>query len=250
MTKHVVIIGESCEMQEVSVSTSFEALLTGMSIAMPVLIGGVCGEYADISVLRSKLVSFGYQSDSVRTFSAGECIVEHTEKLYKTICRLSCSMCVLCREGSWQISAIFDGITKGKAYRDDLTLLNDICPIIKAGALCEFGRNMVNPALSVISECFEELTEHIAGKRCPSGQCRDLMRYVIDPALCIGCGECIDVCPEDIIEGKEGFIHMIDERCCKKCGKCEEVCTARAVAYSSEKMKVPVRLVRVGRFRT
>jgi NADH-quinone oxidoreductase subunit F len=154
----------------------------------------------------------------------------------------------MCREGSWQLGAIFADITNGRSNRDDITLIKDICPIISAGALCSFGRNMVRPALSAASECIEQLEKHVIGRSCPAGVCAALMKYIIDPSLCTGCGDCIDECPEEAIEGKDGFIHVIDEKLCEKCGKCVGSCPEQAIKTDSGAIRTPKKPVKVGRF--
>jgi NADH-quinone oxidoreductase subunit F len=74
------------------------------------------------------------------------------------------------------------------------------------------------------------------------------MSYQIDPMICTGCGECLDVCPEEAIEGEDGFIHMIDEKLCVKCGKCVPACPEGAIRCGGEKIKVPKKLTKVGKF--
>ena len=69
----------------------------------------------------------------------------------------------------------------------------------------------------------------------------------LDFAPCDGCGDCLDACPEDAIEGKPGFIHMLDESMCEKCGMCAEVCPQRAIVAGG-KFRVPKKLTRVGKF--
>ena len=46
----------------------------------------------------------------------------------------------------------------------------------------------------------------------------------IDPAVCSGCGRCVDVCGEDCIEelGDDRFFIHVEN--CSQCGKCDAVC--------------------------
>lgn len=248
LTKHVARIGTTTEITEVEVGTYVQELLRGTVVSQPVLMGGVWGSFVSVSDLKSTPISYSYFCDTVKVLDSTDCIVTTTAELYQSIRELSCSKCVLCREGSWQLAAIFNDMTEGKASREDIALLEDICPLISAGALCDFGRNMVLPGLTAATVCREVLTEHIVGKNCSTGRCKGLLSYVIDPALCTGCGDCLDVCPEEAIEGKDGFIHMIDDRLCVKCGQCVPSCPEGAIKCGGEKIKAPKKLTKVGKF--
>ncbi len=50
---------------------------------------------------------------------------------------------------------------------------------------------------------------------------------VIDPAACLECGTCADVCRFDAIVVADGR-HVVDERDCEGCGYCARVCPAAA----------------------
>ena len=50
---------------------------------------------------------------------------------------------------------------------------------------------------------------------------------------CIGCGQCIEVCPEKAITEKKWFINRA---ICTRCGKCAEVCPSRARKIIGKKM--------------
>ena len=55
--------------------------------------------------------------------------------------------------------------------------------------------------------------------------CTSFSHIYVDPQACTGCGDCMDVCPADCIEGRPKYIHMIDEFDCnemRKCEACEE----------------------------
>lgn len=44
---------------------------------------------------------------------------------------------------------------------------------------------------------------------------------------CIGCGKCLDVCPQNCIEA--GIPYQINERHCVHCGACVQVCSYHAI---------------------
>lgn len=246
LTKHMAVIGGKTEIIETDVGTALSSLVE-LSGAKAALLGGVCGRYLSPAELEAAVVSFDFLFDSIKIFGDGDCIVTQTAALYGRIKDISCQKCVLCREGSWQLAALLGEMTEGKASRDDIALVEDIGPLIAAGALCAFGRHMVMPALTALAVRPEEYNAHVVSKSCAAGQCRGLMSYLVDPSVCTGCGECLDSCPEEAIEGEDGFIHMIDEKLCVKCGKCVPACPEGAIKCG-EKFKVPKKLTKIGKF--
>jgi len=44
---------------------------------------------------------------------------------------------------------------------------------------------------------------------------------------CIGCGKCVEACPEDAICTSDGI--QIDRKKCTRCGVCAEICPAKAI---------------------
>ena len=48
----------------------------------------------------------------------------------------------------------------------------------------------------------------------------------VDADKCVGCGECVDVCPVEVNDGKSVPAHE-DE--CLGCESCVEVCEANAI---------------------
>jgi hypothetical protein len=50
----------------------------------------------------------------------------------------------------------------------------------------------------------------------------------VNPKICKNCSICLDYCPADAIEQKNGSTHIIEEKCVG-CGECLVVCTAGAV---------------------
>jgi heterodisulfide reductase subunit A len=56
---------------------------------------------------------------------------------------------------------------------------------------------------------------------------------MINPALCIECGQCVPVCPENAVKRPSGGTFYID-RNCTECGKCVDVCPVSAITLKQE----------------
>ena len=74
----------------------------------------------------------------------------------------------------------------------------------------------------------------------------------VDPALCVGCGACEDVCPVDVPDAfneklsthKAIFLpvphnipntYVIDTAACTRCGECEKICPSNAVELTADR---------------
>jgi pyruvate formate lyase activating enzyme len=64
-----------------------------------------------------------------------------------------------------------------------------------------------------------------------------IMEKMYSPQKCIGCGTCVEACPNKALTlTSEGII--TDPKLCNVCGKCAEVCPTRAVEMSGKTMTV------------
>ncbi len=142
----------------------------------------------------------------------------------------SCGKCTPCRIGNKRLYEMLDKITLGKAEEGDLTRLRNLANVIKDTALCGLGQTSPNPVLSTLDNFPEEYEAHVKESKCPAGQCRALMQYVISPKLCTGCTLCARVCPVDAISGDKKLPHFIDTSVCIKCGACMEKCKFGAIS--------------------
>ena len=141
----------------------------------------------------------------------------------------SCGKCIHCRIGTKRMLEILERISKGNGKDGDIELLEELCYSIKDGALCGLGQTAPNPVLTTIRYFRNEYVEHIENKKCPAGECSDLVTYRILDDKCVGCTLCARNCPVDAISGEVKKAHTIHQDKCIKCGKCYSSCRFSAI---------------------
>lgn len=192
----------------------------------------------------------GIDNGILRVLTEKDCIVAETEKRLSASRRISCGKCVFCREGLIQLQYMQKEITEGRGKADYLELTKEIGEAMCFSTPCTMGQTCAEIALTAVGQFAGEYEAHIKKKNCPAGICTSFVNIYIAPRLCDGCGECMDVCPKDCIEGKPKYIHMIDDFDCTKCGKCVGACEAGAIKQTAGRLpKLPDRLTRVGKFK-
>ncbi|MBW6500158.1 MAG: NADH-quinone oxidoreductase subunit NuoF [Bacteroidales bacterium] len=158
-----------------------------------------------------------------------DCMVSVAKFFLEFTVEESCGKCSPCRIGNKRLHELLEHITKGKGAPADLDRLRNMSRVIKDTSLCGLGQSSPNPVLSTLDNFYEEYESHVTAKKCPAGQCRDLMEYFIIEANCVGCTACARVCPVNAITGERKEPHIINPEICIKCGACKEKCKFDAI---------------------
>jgi len=140
----------------------------------------------------------------------------------------SCGKCTPCRIGNLRLLELLEKITSGNGTEEDLNKLLELSHVIKDTSLCGLGQTAPNPVLSTMHNFWDEYVAHVRDKKCPSGKCTDLVRYMINEK-CIGCTACSRVCPVSCISGQVKVRHEINQNACIKCGACYSTCKFSAI---------------------
>ena len=140
----------------------------------------------------------------------------------------SCGKCTPCRIGNLRLLELLEKITSGNGTEEDLDKLLELSHVIKDTSLCGLGQTAPNPVLSTMHNFWDEYVAHVRDKKCPSGKCTDLVRYMINEK-CIGYTACSRVCPVSCISGQVKVRHEINQNACIKCGACYSTCRFSAI---------------------
>ncbi len=159
-----------------------------------------------------------------------------------------CGRCYPCAFGSYEarlrllrLSQHLEGVSAL-----DIEVLKRIGSQLIVGSLCKKGKDTGKFIIDTLTDSLEELNLHVGGV-CPKKECVSLIEYVIDPELCIMCGECLKVCKYNAIIGEEkkpylsGYLPFeIRQKRCPKCGECIKVCPVGAIEIVIFKKEEPV----------
>ena len=158
------------------------------------------------------------------------CMVEVARFFMNFTQKESCGKCVPCREGTRRMLELLTDITEGRGTMEHLDRLEELAETISDTALCGLGKTAAFPVISTMKYFRDEYIAHVVDKKCPAGQCKSLISYSVDPALCKGCTKCARLCPVSAISGELKKPHTIDVSKCIKCGACKEGCPFHAIS--------------------
>lgn len=141
----------------------------------------------------------------------------------------SCGKCAPCRIGNKRLHEMLARICEGKGIEADIERLRNLGEVIKDTSLCGLGQSSPNPVLSTLDNFMDEYQSHVIDKKCVAGVCKDLLEYFILEEQCVGCTACARACPVGAISGERKELHVVNPAICIKCGACMEKCKFDAV---------------------
>ncbi len=196
--------------------------------------GCLTKEFLDTPIDYDNLIAAGSMmgSGGMIVMDEDDCMVAIARFYLEFTLEESCGKCSPCRIGNKRLHEILEKITSGNGEVADIERLRLLSSVIKDTSLCGLGQTSPNPVLSTILNFEDEYLAHVEDKKCPSGQCKALLKYEIVEDLCTGCTLCFRNCPVGAITGERRQPHYIDQALCIKCGVCFEKCKFNAVKLS------------------
>lgn len=193
--------------------------------------GCLTDKHLDIPIDFDNLLAAGSMmgSGGLIVMDESDCMVAVAKFFLDFTVEESCGKCAPCRIGNKRLQELLEHITKGNGTLADLDQLRNMSLVIKDTSLCGLGQSSPNPVLSTLENFREEYEAHVITKKCPAGQCKDLMEYFIIRDNCVGCTACARVCPVGAISGERKEPHEINPDICIKCGACMEKCKFDAI---------------------
>jgi len=194
--------------------------------------GCLTEKHLDVPIDYDNLLANGSMmgSGGMIVMDQDDCMVSMAKFYLEFTVEESCGKCSPCRIGNKRLYEILEKITNGEGTLEDLEKLKNLAAVIKDTSLCGLGQTSPNPVLSTLENFWDEYVDHVTKHKCVAGQCKSMMRYVIDPVTCVGCTLCSRVCPVGSITGERKQAHLINYDTCIKCGACMDKCKFNAIS--------------------
>ena len=126
--------------------------------------GCIPWEHIDVPVDYENLIALGsiVGSGGMVVLDEDNCMVD-VAKFFVSFCMdESCGKCSPCREGTREMVKILEEISQGKGTEAHLSLLEELCLVVRDAALCGLGKTAPNPVLSTL-KYFRKNTKPISG---------------------------------------------------------------------------------------
>lgn len=193
--------------------------------------GCLTSKHLDTPIDYDNLIACGSMmgSGGMIVMDEDDCMVSIAKFYLDFTVEESCGKCSPCRIGNKRLYEILDKITKGNGTMEDIDKLRNLGKVIKDTSLCGLGQTSPNPVLSTLDNFYDEYLAHVVDRKCPSSQCKALIRYVVEAENCVGCTACARICPVNAIAGERKGVHMINQAVCIKCGACMDKCKFNAI---------------------
>ncbi|MGA3096714.1 MAG: NADH-quinone oxidoreductase subunit NuoF [Bryobacteraceae bacterium] len=118
-----------------------------------------------------KLIGSMMGSGGMIVMDETSCMVD-VAKYFMEFCKSeSCGKCIPCRAGTQQMHGLLEKITAGEGTAADLTLLQELCDLVRNTSLCGLGQSAPTPVITTMQYFPEEYQSHIDGQGCAAGVC-------------------------------------------------------------------------------
>ena len=135
--------------------------------------GCLPSQFLDMPVDYESLAKAGsiMGSGGMIVMDESSCMVD-VAKYFMDFCMTeSCGKCVPCRVGTYQMNELLARITGRTATTQEVTLLEELCDLLRNTSLCGLGQSAPNPVVSTLRYFADEYKAHVEQKTCPAGVC-------------------------------------------------------------------------------
>ncbi|RME67716.1 MAG: 4Fe-4S dicluster domain-containing protein [Nitrospirae bacterium] len=151
-----------------------------------------------------------------------------------------CGRCFPCAFGSYEALLRLRNIEARQGTEEDLEALRRIAHEMDWASFCKKGKDVAKYFSEYLET--EDFQAHLKGI-CPTGECKQYIRYKVIGDRCTNCDKCREVCPDNAIIGQKrkspyesGLLpYEVRDQRCSRCGKCYDVCPEGAIVVVQRK---------------